>query len=136
MCQAALPAFETALRKRPLAIQNEGAATVFVSCAYTFQAGGRQGEDQFVQARLSVQSVGGHDIAIQCTGVWGVPPSFYAYSVKSVVAPASGAAVGIEWTGADIAPGHSGGEEYFSVSCTLPAGAAIADGWIRIHDDS
>ena len=33
ICAAALPAFEGLVRKRPRAIQNEGAGTAFVSCA-------------------------------------------------------------------------------------------------------
>ena len=32
-CQAALPAYEGLIRKRPMAIQNEGVSTAFVTCA-------------------------------------------------------------------------------------------------------
>lgn len=39
ICQGALPAFETAIRKRPLAVQNEGDSTTFVTCSFTAQGG-------------------------------------------------------------------------------------------------
>ena len=34
ICQGALPAFETQIRKRPLALQNEGEANAFVTCSF------------------------------------------------------------------------------------------------------
>ncbi len=33
-CQAALPAYEGQIRKRPKALQNEGSTTVFVTCGF------------------------------------------------------------------------------------------------------
>jgi hypothetical protein len=35
MCNGALPGFEGALRKRPLAIANEGGVSAFVTCSFT-----------------------------------------------------------------------------------------------------
>src|SRR5690606_41548022 len=68
VCQAALPNFEGQIRKRPLAIQNEGTATAFVTCSPTSL--------QFAEA-----SSGGHGVffkndsdagvTIGCTGVMG-----------------------------------------------------------------
>ncbi len=37
-CQAALPAFEGAIRKRPLAVQNEGTTNAFVTCSFTMES--------------------------------------------------------------------------------------------------
>jgi len=33
-CQGALPNYEGAIRKRPLAVQNEGTGSAFVTCAF------------------------------------------------------------------------------------------------------
>lgn len=126
LCQGALPAFETAIRKRPLAVQNEGASTAFVTCSFTSQGSQIAGGLNPATAAIFFTSQTGDDVTINCTGVSGRQNSPNEYIPKSVVV--GGATGAIEWLAADFsgAPARfpSG---LFSVSCSLPPGAAILD---------
>lgn len=66
-CQAALPAFEGQIRKRPLAVANEGTTGAFVTCAFTTSqlALGIKG----YEARMT--NFGTVPQNISCTGVTG-----------------------------------------------------------------
>lgn len=68
-CQAALPSFEGLIRKRPLAIQNEGTSTAFVNCSpYSMQ-------NHPINATAGYETVltnrSGANLTIDCTGVIG-----------------------------------------------------------------
>lgn len=66
-CQAALPAYEGQIRKRPLAIFNEGTESAFITCAFTTSqlALGIKG----YTARMT--NLGTVPVAVTCTGVNG-----------------------------------------------------------------
>jgi len=128
ICQGALPSFDTAIRKRPLAVQNESASTVFVTCAFLSQGALGASTNNPTQVTLWFNTNSGADTVINCTGVSGFHTSPNQFIVKAITAPASGARTVAFWNAADFdgAPANfpSGA---FSVSCSLPAGAAIDD---------
>lgn len=132
VCQGALPAFETAIRKRPLAIQNEGTSHAFVTCAFTSQ-GSISPDDEGNPAYVSVyvSSNSGTELIISCTGVSGYQRGDKEFIVKTARAPASGGPVQLSWTAAEFegAPVQfpSG---FFGISCNLPPGAAINETYV------
>lgn len=137
ICQAALPAYEGMIRKRPLAMQNEGSGPAFVTCSLV--AHHRYDDvpvNQYFQwAMLRVRSSSGTALTISCTGVWGYGlPSDMHYETASIVLPADGATVDLAWDRPAAGwPGPNPGH-VFSASCSLPPGAAVAEGWLQIHD--
>ncbi len=82
-CQAALPAFEGLIRKRPLAVVNEGDVTAFVTCAFTTSqlALGISG----YQARLT--NIGTTPQTVNCTGVTGEESNATYFTKTMVLSP-------------------------------------------------
>lgn len=125
----ALPAFETQIRKRPLAVQNEGNANSFVTCAFTSQGGYGASVTNPTSVVVWVNASGGAEVTINCTGVSGYQDNpGNEFIVKSVVAPASGSQVSLTWNAADF-EGAPATFPYgaFAISCNLPSGGAIND---------
>ncbi len=126
-CSGTLPAYQTQLRARPLALMNEGATSAFVSCSFD----------------MGYQNLGGNDIVaflvnkttnpvdVTCTGVDGIDPTLAAavgslvpaYVTKTVTLPANSAAPVIFFT-ADF--GVTALSPFNSLSCNLPVGTGIA----------
>lgn len=125
LCQGALPAFETQIRKRPLAVQNEGASSTFVSCALTSQ-------NSLQSVDVYFGSIGG-TVTISCTGVTGFT-GVAAFSSKSVTVGAGARAV-ISWTPSDFGATGTLPSALFSISCALPPGAAINDATVHFSED-
>lgn len=123
VCQAALPAYEGQVRKRPLAVQNEGTASAFVSCAFTTQGG-------FDGVRIYFAGFDGASHPVSCTGVATSTSGVSQYVVKSVQAPASSQG-SLQWTASDF----TGVNNWFSVSCSLSPGAAINDYQVSAVED-
>jgi len=126
-CQGNLPASETTLRKRPLAVQNEGTTSAFITCSFSTQY---DSED--------IREIGGFGVflnnksatpkTVACTGVAGFDSGATNVFVnKSVVIAAAGEGE-IFFTAVD-----NGGEGYYplvNVSCSVPAGAGITDTYV------
>lgn len=111
VCEAPLSVFDAPLRKRPVAIRNEGSSGIFISCAVpTDHAGDLATSEVRLLFASTVQQ------ALNCTIVAGVGANLYR-EVKSVVVPAGGVA-SIHWTGID----KRGGEGAIALSCALPPG--------------
>jgi len=94
-CQAALPVFDSNIRKRPLAVQNEGAEGAFVTCAFTAQSSG------LGPVTVVAANTGSSDATLTCTGVTGYNTGSNEYASKTIVVPASGWQA-MQWTGADF----------------------------------
>lgn len=117
-CQSALPVYEAQVRKRPLALVNEGEAPAFVTCALS-------GEE----VSLNVQSFGtrisnGSDVAVNvtCTAVVGDEVASASYIPKTI-SLAPGTAGNLTWTGADV--GGLLTSKSIALSCTLPPMTAL-----------
>jgi len=117
-CQAALPAYEGQIRKRPLALANEGDAPAFVTCALTTE----EVSINLQSFRTGVRNLSNEPATVSCTAVVGEDDGNAAYVVKSIeLAPlASGA---LTWNGGDV-----GGvflAKSVALSCTLPPLTAL-----------
>jgi len=119
-CQAALPAYDGNIRKRPLAVQNEGDGNAFVTCAMkgTF---GAAAIDKEVWVRLI--NIGATATSITCTLVDGrnLALSDPLFLTRTALVPAGGS-IEIGWAGAD-----NGGNNYIypAMSCGLPPRTGI-----------
>lgn len=125
ICQGALPSFEGRLRKRPLAIANEGTSNAFLSCTLPL-------DQTVVQANtvVGVALVNRSDalVAVACTFVdgtvaeleGGVVPTLYPKNI----ALAAGEGASLRWLASEYdLPAFS---RIASVSCSLPPGVEIA----------
>ena len=123
-CQAALPNYEGQIRKRPLAIQNEGDAGAFMTCSP-------------VSLQGNAMHASGHELLlvnntatareVNCTGVSG-PVSGATYMPKSVVVPGNGSA-SMNWIEADGVDGMN--LETMNMSCLIPPGIGVRTVYTR-----
>lgn len=126
-CQAALPAFEGLVRKRPLSVQNEGASPAFITCATP--------ADNFVNnAGLYFNSIDGQDHIINCTAVVGFQGSAQ-YLTRQVIAPASGGQANITIVPANLNLTTNFASYYVSWSCQLPPGTGVNDVYLSWQQD-
>lgn len=119
-CNGALPAFETALRKRPTAITNEGASPAFVSCSLPgdFQ---NDGTELFFMAFTNTNAT---PVTFNCTYVDGQASGFSGsrFYPKSITLQASGPGFA-QWVPSE--EGQTIFRNYANVSCALPPGVEL-----------
>lgn len=117
-CQAALPTYEGLIRKRPLAVINEGTSAAYVTCALTSE-----------EVSLNVQSFSTRvsnrsdvPVTVTCTAVVGDELASADYIPKSItLAPEANGT--LAWGTAD-----NGGllfAKSIAMSCQLPPGAGL-----------
>lgn len=116
-CQPALPAYEGVIRKRPLAIQNEGNSSAYITCAphHTTEGDNWSLRVNFVNSSNAAKTV-------NCTIVSRNGSSAPEYATRSVSVPASGTA---NFTVYD-ADNLSTFGLVRATSCLLPPGTGIA----------
>lgn len=139
VCQAALPAFEGAIRKRPLAIQNEGTTDAFVTCALN-NIGYNAGTTRISTVLIHAQNQNASSRQISCTAVNSdaAETADPLYLARTVQIPASDDNESIEiafpagdFPGAPILlPGDT-----VSVSCNLVPGMGIT-GTVLVNNAS
>ena len=129
-CQGALPAFETAIRKRPLAVQNEGTIASFVTCSFEFDAYEALDSSALMLDTYFVNNTDA-DVTVACTAVTGWAGGDNEYVAQSVTIPAGGTFEdgNLFWFAEDFAEGGMG-TGLVSISCRLPQGAGVADTYI------
>lgn len=117
-CQAAMPAYEGMIRKRPLAVVNEGEDQVFVTCALTSE------EVSLNLQGFSTRLSNGSGVAatVTCTAVVGDELATASYIPKSITL-APGSAGNLTWTGADA--GGLFTSRSVALSCNLPPWVAL-----------
>lgn len=125
-CQGALPVFDTNIRKRPLAVQNESSSNAFVTCSFEFDAAHA---DDNSPALLDVYLVNrsGAPRDVTCTAVSGFDTGTNEFVSRTVTIP-SGQQGNPFWTPADFTNGLGSG--LISISCNLPAGTGVNDTYI------
>lgn len=125
-CQAALPTYEGLIRKRPMAIQNEGSSTAFVTCSplnmqgmYTSEIHGH-----------GVHLVNSNEVSVllACSAVVGARDGIADHTVTKAVQIPAGATRAIYWGGDEI-PSSNG--DTFNTTCALPSGTAITT--VMVH---
>lgn len=134
-CQGALPVFETQIRKRPLAVQNEGSAPSFITCSFEFDVGESMAGAELVDTYFTNNT--GADVALTCTGVTGWQGGANEYVAFTVDLLANGAEQGNPYWLADDFAGGGMASGLISISCQLPPGVGINDTYVyRISDDA
>ncbi|MEO6250913.1 MAG: hypothetical protein ABIO59_09580 [Luteimonas sp.] len=127
-CQGALPSFDTNIRKRPLAVANEGTATAFVSCSMEKE----RNDAKITEATLKVFNRGTASADVSCTLVHGFQSSFSpTYISKTATVDAGGSAF-ISWLPVDNAGANY---SWLNWSCSLPPGTDIGYGYVRYTED-
>jgi hypothetical protein len=120
-CQGSLPSFEGSLRKRPLAISNEGSSSAFVSCSMAADLASPSGVTA-VAALFTNRTAAA--VTVNCTLVSGVAAPFGApvYLPKALPVAANSASV-VAWTSA----ADNGGDAFVlaNLNCTVPVGVEI-----------
>jgi hypothetical protein len=120
LCQSSTPSHEGALRKRPLALQNEGTATAYVTCNLVAVAAP-------TELTVYVSSMTSGPKTLSCTAVAGTTSGSASYSAHTV----SFTGVSFEPVAMSWFPSHFGiGGNVFpsklvSLSCALPPGTGI-----------
>ena len=134
-CQGALPAFETAIRKRPLAVKNEGTTPAFVTCSFT-----SQGQDGGMSTRNPTRVAvyfrnSGAPVTLSCTGVSGYEgtASTAQYVVKSM--PLGGGIPSLVWSAADFGEAAYFPNGLFSISCALAPGVSIHESVVQFEEE-
>lgn len=129
ICQGALPAFETAIRKRPLAVQNEGETDAFVTCSFN-NPGTTSGVSRITGATVYLQNLNSGARTVSCTGVNSsatAQPGAPMYATRSVQVPASDTvSTALVFPVSDFPGGGIGFPgDTFSVSCAVRPGVGI-----------
>ena len=122
LCQSALPANEGTIRKRPLAVQNEGTQPAYVTCSYIVQ-----GSIAIKRALIWSSSNDGTPKTITCTGVTGFKSGPNQYVVHTTELPASGVSTSLDWVPTQFTGGSTTvfPSSHFSLSCLVPPGAGL-----------
>jgi hypothetical protein len=119
-CQAALPVFDGVVRKRPLAVQNEGSSGTFVTCGLEGKFGAVASSPLIFVGLVNNSS---SPATVSCTLVDGRESiSDPVYMPKSVALPANAPIVELTWTSAD---NEGASFIYPAISCALPPGTGI-----------
>lgn len=129
-CQGALPAFETAIRKRPLAVQNEGTIATYVTCSFEFDAYEAVDNSALLVDAYFVNNTEA-DVTVACTAVTGYAGGDNEYVSGSITIPAGGTMdeANLFWY-ADDFEGGGMATGLVSISCRLPQGAGVADTYV------
>jgi len=122
-CQSALPVFDARIRKRPLAVQNDGSTSAYVTCSFPGQFEAITG--------ITINFASDSPASLTCTGVSGTGGAPARYSVKSVDL-VNNWQYALTWEPYDFADTSI---IFFSVSCNLPPGVGIQDSYISFTED-
>jgi len=129
-CQAALPVFEGAIRKRPLAVQNEGSTNAFITCSMTrnYQT------SSVTRFQMYAQTLSGAVTNLSCTFVAGYATGAIQSVVKTVALPANGSQGSLTWEAADFTGGVFPDTQY-NLSCNLLPGVGLNDSYLAFQED-
>lgn len=122
-CAPALPTYEGVIRKRPLAIQNEGASSAFVSCSLTTSfVYATAGSSEAVYLGFTNSSSGSSSVTCTLVDI-GFGASAPTYRTKTFSVQANGSRE-VQWNAAN----DNGGVPFRTspnISCNLTPGIGI-----------
>ncbi len=127
-CQSALPVYDGQIRKRPLALQNEGTASAYVSCSFMSTVDGIGGSRSIGGVFLYADNNTGSDVDMTCTLVDGISGSAPIYIPKTITMSANSRGNTFYWLVND-----NGGERFYvtvNASCNLPVGVGLTSSFI------
>lgn len=125
-CQSALPVFDTVIRKRPLAVQNEGTTASFITCSFVVDAGNAIGNAPVLLDTYFSNNTAA-PVNLTCTAVSGFQTGTNEF-VSQTIEIAPGEQGNPFWADTDFDSGLGSG--LISISCNLPAGVGINDTYI------
>jgi hypothetical protein len=128
-CQAALPVFDTNLRKRPLAVVNEGSTDTYVTCSYPVDNYAYEVYD--VDVYISNHT--GITKDVNCTLIDGYDNGDVTFIAKTTRSYDDGDYHDAYWNVYNDNDGVGFGTTV-SVSCALPAGIGLADQYVSDWD--
>ncbi|MEP6634228.1 MAG: hypothetical protein ABJA62_08450 [Luteimonas sp.] len=131
-CQSALPVFDGQIRKRPLALQNEGTTSAFVSCSLM---GPNSSAVDIILIQVFADNSTATPVALTCTLITGLSKFGTPQSLpKTITMPANSGVNGFVWTRAD-----NGGAPFnnftINVSCNLPVGTGLSGMSVTFDED-
>ena len=132
-CQSALPVFDGQIRKRPLALQNEGTASAFVSCSFMGTDRGIGGPRSVNAVYLSADNNTASDVSLTCTLVDGYSGGSNTFIPKTITMLPNSKVNTFLWQ-----PSDNGGLNYaytVNVSCNLPVGTGLSVSFIYFDED-
>lgn len=127
-CQGALPSFDTNIRKRPLAVANEGTATAFVSCSM----GNERADSTITEATLVVFNRNASPMDVTCTLVHGFQSSASPTFISKTATIAANDRAFLSWLPADNAGANY---SWLNWSCSLPPGTDVGYGYIKYDEN-
>ncbi len=132
-CQSALPVFDGQIRKRPLALQNEGTASAFVSCSFMGTDRGIGDSKSVITLLLYADNNTASAVSLTCTLVDGVSGLANVFIPKTITLPANSTLNLIQWT-----PSDKGGIKFSfttNASCNLPVGTGLSIASVYFDED-
>ena len=137
-CQTALPVFDGNVRKRPVAVQNEGTSIAFVTCSFPSPEGRQPGSASVTTAvwQYFVNN-GANPVTVNCTGVaTNNSVQLAEYVPKSIVVTPGAGEQALIWQAFDFAgaPAVFPNQGAFSISCSLPPGAGVGTSYVNGTD--
>ncbi|MBB6599243.1 hypothetical protein [Luteimonas sp. MC1825] len=127
-CQGALPAFETAIRKRPLAIQNEGNASSYITCGFEFDAGAAIDNSAILLDTYFTNTTTA-PVSLTCTAVTGWQTGANEFVSRTEVIAPGAQSEDMFWYADDFVGGGMA-SGLVAISCNLPVGVGINDTYI------
>ncbi len=133
-CQTSLPTFDGNVRKRPLAVQNEGTTNAFVTCSFLMQTGGTTASTPTrVDVWAQNQTAAAQDLT--CTMVTGFATGTNQFVTKTVTLAANGVQNVLSWVPANFTGGVFPDGDPLSISCNLLPGVGINDSYVTFPED-
>jgi hypothetical protein len=121
LCQSALPVYDGLIRKRPLAVQNEGTKSAYVTCSFV-----TQDVKTITYAEVWAASNDGTPKTLTCVGVTGFQSGPNQYVALAVDLPANGVQQDIGWDPFMFTGGSSTfPSSHFSISCLVAPGVSL-----------
>jgi hypothetical protein len=114
MCHPALLRFDSDVRKRPLAVVNEGSSSAFVTCSLQIDMANAHGLET---AYAVLQNYTGQAQVVRCTGVYGADNGEQVYVARTITIQAGQRRM-LELKAEDF--GLSGLHNRVGISCLLP----------------
>ena len=133
-CQSALPVFDGQIRKRPLAVQNEGSASAFVTCSFAGTASGVGATRSISRLLVFADNNTDNAASLTCTLVDGLSGSSPTYTPKTIALPLNSTLNSFSWTAED----DNGGDNFFytvNISCNLPVGTGLTLTYLEYAED-
>jgi hypothetical protein len=122
VCQPSRPGVDSTFRRRPLAMQNEGTSTAFLTCAF---GGVFNGVPSQKTLSVGFTNANPSPVTVSCTLVDAhdgvINPEFFTKSIS--VAAAGSPVTLLQWSA--VADNEGVNFTYPAVSCAIPAGIGV-----------